>query len=279
MRPQNGNRAVGLTIVALVLCSACANGSSSGGFADDAASLDGTTEAASEGGTPNADGATEDSTAPADAGAPEAAPAGDSSLAPDEGATEDSTAPLADGGDGAANADSMAPDAGHPLDSGPADTGIADTGLADTGTPDTGAPDAGAGDAACSVGPVADYQASCSGCSIMAVLTCASCTKKDQTQNLNPSLPLPCPGATSVQNTDGVLSCSGTAADTGVSDPCSVGAGAAYAASCNGCSISAVLSCTSCTKKDQSQNANPKLKLPCPGTMSVQNIDGALMCM
>ena len=284
MRSQKENRTVGLAVLTVALCSACATGSESAGFADgaaeDSANVDGTTEAETDGSGRGAD----DSATRADDGAPDTSPAGDSSPPDDATTTQDSTWPIAEGGDASATADSMAPDTGHPMDASATDTGLADSGQADTGLADTGSADTGPLDSAtaasvCSVGPGAAFQLTCSGCSISAVLSCASCTKKDQTQNSNPSLQLPCPGSMSVQNSDGVLSCSGTAADTGASDSCSVGPGADYQASCSGCAIGAVLSCASCTKEDQSQNQNPKLQLPCPGTMSVQNVNGVLVCM
>jgi hypothetical protein len=34
----------------------------------------------------------------------------------------------------------------------------------------------------------------------------------------------------------------------------------------------------SCTKKDQTQNPNPSLQLPCAGATSPTNIDGSLVC-
>jgi hypothetical protein len=102
-------------------------------------------------------------------------------------------------------ADSLAPEAEDPTDDAPADDGSVDTGAADTGATDGATADA----LDCSVGSGADYQASCTGCSIGAscLLTCTSCTTMAQTQNPNPSVQLPCPGTTSVQNDNGVLAC------------------------------------------------------------------------
>ena len=117
----------------------------------------------------------------------------------------DSTPPAEDSGMGPQPSDAagetMAQDTGEPEDAGSVDTGADETGVTDAGV------DAGT----CSVGPGpgANYQATCTGCSISAtcLLTCASCTTKNQMQNPNPSLELPCPAAESVQNIDGVLTC------------------------------------------------------------------------
>jgi hypothetical protein len=73
------------------------------------------------------------------------------------------------------------------------------------------------GGASC-VTPGGSYSASCVSCiaglrTTGCVLTCEECTKKDGTQNLGPSLPLPCGG--SIDNVDGVLSCIGTISDGG----------------------------------------------------------------
>jgi hypothetical protein len=99
---------------------------------------------------------------------------------------------------------SDASDGSRASDSSSLDTGAADVAVADTGA------DAPSDGSSCSVGPSPSYQATCASCSISAtcVLTCASCTKKDQTQNPNPTIQLPCPGTLSVSNDDGVLVCS-----------------------------------------------------------------------
>jgi hypothetical protein len=62
--------------------------------------------------------------------------------------------------------------------------------------------------AACYLGPNPGYAATCTDCNIddTCMLTCAGCTKIDGTQNLNPSLQLPCT-AGSVQNNNGTLGC------------------------------------------------------------------------
>jgi hypothetical protein len=116
----------------------------------------------------------------------------DSTPPVDGGAAQDSTIPASDTG---ASDDSTAQDAGV-ADANPVDTGAADTSTSDGST--------------CSAGGGADYQATCTSCSISAscLLTCASCTTDSQMQNANPSLQLPCPGTMSVQNTNGVLTCS-----------------------------------------------------------------------
>jgi hypothetical protein len=60
----------------------------------------------------------------------------------------------------------------------------------------------------CYPGPNPGYAATCSDCNIgdTCLLTCASCTKIDGTQNLNPSVQLPC-ATGSVQNNNGTLGC------------------------------------------------------------------------
>jgi hypothetical protein len=114
---------------------------------------------------------------------------GGSTTPPGDSGTQDSETPQSDAGEEAS--DSMAPESGGPTDGGSADTTTVDAPV-------------------CSVGAGADYQASCTGCSISAtcLLTCTSCTTDAQTQNPNPSLQLPCPGTMAVQNTNGVLTCS-----------------------------------------------------------------------
>jgi hypothetical protein len=81
------------------------------------------------------------------------------------------------------------------------------------------------------------------------------------------------------------------ARDTGVADTSpadgascpsdATGPNPSYALSCSGCAINpttCVLSCTSCYRVDHTQTANPQLQLPCPGTKSVENSDGSLLC-
>jgi hypothetical protein len=176
MRCGIRGRTVGMMVAALVLCAACAARTPVGfapeGTGDDASDLDAAGDTSSEIGVGDSTGPSVDS------------------------ATSDSTSGQPD-----AAGEAMAQDTG----------GAAETGPGETGTPDTGAPDATEQDAAsCSVGAGADYQATCAGCSISGtcLLTCTSCTTKAQTQNPNPSLQLPCPGTQSVQNTNGVLTCS-----------------------------------------------------------------------
>jgi hypothetical protein len=79
---------------------------------------------------------------------------------------------------------------------------------------------------------------------------------------------------------DGGSADTGTDAATSDAPVCTAGPAPDYQASCTGCSIGAtcVLACTSCTTKAQTQNPNPSLQLPCAGTESVQNEDGALTC-
>jgi hypothetical protein len=172
------------------LCGACATGGGGTASSDDSSAPDVT-----------ADGSPETS-APADS-----SPGLDSSgSSPDSGddspddsigslsdSPADTTAPTSDAGDGSTTSDSSS------LDTGAADVAVQDTGA-------DAPPDA----SSCSAGPSPSYQMTCTTCSISAtcLLTCASCTKKDQTQNPNPTIQLPCPGATSVSNDDGVLVCS-----------------------------------------------------------------------
>jgi hypothetical protein len=77
-----------------------------------------------------------------------------------------------------------------------------------------------------------------------------------------------------------VASETGAADASGDATSCSAGPSPSYAATCTGCSISAtcLLSCESCRKKDQTMNLNPWVQLPCPGTTSVSNNDGVLVC-
>jgi hypothetical protein len=104
----------------------------------------------------------------------------------------------------------------------PADTMTAETGSTmDTGTPDTATPETGAETApvdaadaatcpASAAGPTPSYAATCTGCNIdfsTCVLSCTSCTRRDQTQNPNPLVQLPCPPTKSVENNDGSLIC------------------------------------------------------------------------
>lgn len=123
--------------------------------------------------------------------------AADQATPPEDGPALDTAIPRPEAGDGPAESAS--------LETGiPAETGVLETGPSDTGT------DVAAGDGSnCSVGPGADYQASCTGCSVSdtCLLTCTSCTTDAQTQNANPSLQLPCSGTESVQNFNGVLTC------------------------------------------------------------------------
>jgi hypothetical protein len=71
-----------------------------------------------------------------------------------------------------------------------------------------------------------------------------------------------------------------TADAPGDAATCSAGPSPSYAQTCTNCSISAtcLLSCESCRKKDQTLNLNPWVQLPCPGTTSVWNNDGVLVC-
>jgi hypothetical protein len=116
----------------------------------------------------------------------------------------DATADEGGGDDDSPSSDGAAQDSTTPQMDAGTDDGSADAGLADVD-----ATEAAASDAGCSVGPGADYLASCTSCSISGtcLLTCASCTTKAQTQNQSPSVQLPCPGTMSVQNNDGVLTC------------------------------------------------------------------------
>ncbi len=148
--------------------------------------------------------------------------------------------------------------------------------------------------------PSGSYAESCTGCAVTSsasgcVLTCTSCGKIDGSQNPNPSLQLPCTGSLSngaVTNSDGSLQLQCTfvpSADAGVRTSVDAGceAGACvtpdgpYLGSCTGCSAApsgsgCVLTCTSCTKADGSENPDPSLMLPCSGT--IENDDGALEC-
>jgi hypothetical protein len=122
----------------------------------------------------------------------------------DAGASDDSSGSMADG---PSTSDSSSEDSAAPFDSSVGDTG----GGLDSGVPDSALLDSGfdSSDAGCSTGPNASYLGTCTSCSISVtcLLRCASCTKKDQTQNLNPVVQLPCPGTTSVENNDGNLLC------------------------------------------------------------------------
>lgn len=173
MRCGNPGAAAGATLMAVALVAAC-SARVPVGFAPPDGSADG---------AKSLDASTDDGTSGGDDGG--------STPPPVESSTQDSETPEAEADAGDAAGDSTAPDVGTPTDGGPADTS----------TPDA---------LTCSVGSGADYQASCTGCSISAtcLLTCTSCTTDAQTQNPNPSLQLPCPGTMAVQNTNGVLTCS-----------------------------------------------------------------------
>jgi hypothetical protein len=183
--------AVGLLCATGALCVACASGGGETSTSDDGSAPDVTT----------ADGSAETS-GPADS-----APGVDSGgSAPDS--TDDAPGSVSD-----SSADTTAPasDAGDESTTG--DSASIETSTADVAVHDTGAdapPDAPGDASSCSAGPSPSYQATCMTCSISAtcVLTCASCTKKDQTQNPNPTIQLPCPGTLSVSNDDGTLVCS-----------------------------------------------------------------------
>jgi hypothetical protein len=176
---------------AVAVLGACATGTlDTYGPADGAASESSVAETGGKDSAAPAEGAaTQDAPGPADTGV-DAAAAGDGG---------------ADGGGGDGSVDATSPDA--------SEGGSTDGSATDAAT-ETGPSDAGPGDAAgdgsnCSVGPGADYQATCTSCSISAtcLLHCASCTTKAQTQNPNPTLQLLCPGTMAVQNIDGVLTC------------------------------------------------------------------------
>ena len=134
--------------------------------------------------------------------------------------------------------------------------------------------DAGCGSSSC-VTPGGSYLGSCTGCAAKSSgsgcgLKCTSCTETNGSQNHNPSLQLPCNGL--IANNNGVLTC----------DACVTPSGS-YSQSCTGCAAKAsgsgsscVLTCTSCTEANGSQNHNPSLPLPCNG--SIANNNGALQC-
>jgi hypothetical protein len=133
----------------------------------------------------------------------------DSSQPPDSGAlsgddgsnAQDSSLPPSD-----ADTDSTSPADSVP----PADSTVADTGSPiDTGMPDT-ATSEGATCPASAAGPSPSYLTTCTGCNIdfsTCVLSCTSCTRRDQSQNPNPLVLLPCPANMSVENNDGSLIC------------------------------------------------------------------------
>jgi len=112
---------------------------------------------------------------------------------------------------GEAGTDATSPDASDSsaTDGSVTDGSVTDGSVTESGPADTGVVDATGDGSNCSVGPGADYQATCTSCTISAtcLLKCASCTTKAQGQNPNPSLQLPCPGTMAVQNIDGVLTC------------------------------------------------------------------------
>ena len=146
--------------------------------------------------------------------------------------------------------------------------------------------------------PSGSYLGSCTGCTAEpsgsgCVLTCTSCGEINGTQNPNPSLQLPCAGSLtngSISNSNGTLQlqCSfvpsadaGTNIDGGCGSTC-VTPGGSYLGSCTGCAAEVsgpgcVLTCTSCTEINGSQNPNPSLTLPCTGT--IENDNGALQCL
>jgi hypothetical protein len=203
MLPGSWGRLLGATIATIVVGAGCASGgddSPLGASPSDGSALETSGEASSSGdSTPSMDdaGSTDDSSAPTPDGS-----ATDSTAPPDDGPTPDS-APAPDAG-----SDSSAPagDGGPPMDATQRDSSPP----ADATPPDTGRPDVGTGDAAsCPLGPNPSYQRSCAGCAVSAtcLLTCATCTKQDQTENANPSLQLPCAGTTSPTNINGVLVC------------------------------------------------------------------------
>ena len=179
---STASRTLGMALVAAALCVACEPPDSSAFGLPEAATDE--VDAGAHDATPSShDGSTHDATSSQpEAGEPEGAaadaPAGST---PADSATDTTT-------------DAVSLDAGS-----------SDAGSTETGTPDTSTIDA----PVCTAGPDADYQASCTACSVSTtcVLTCTSCTTKAQTQNPNPSLQLPCTGTESVQNEDGVLTC------------------------------------------------------------------------
>ncbi len=146
--------------------------------------------------------------------------------------------------------------------------------------------------------PSGSYLGSCTGCTSEpsgsgCVLTCTSCGQINGTQNPNPTLQLPCVGALtngSISNDNGKLElqCSyvasadaGTNIDGGCGSTC-VTPGGIYLGSCTGCAAegsgsACVLTCTSCTEMNGSQNPNPSLPLPCTGT--IENENGSLECV
>jgi hypothetical protein len=128
--------------------------------------------------------------------------------ASDMDASDDSSGSMSDG---PSTSDSSPGDSSLGDSAAPADSSVADTGtIQDTGT-DTAVRDSGvdSSDAGCSAGPSPSYLSTCTSCSISVscLLGCASCTKKDQTQNPNPVVQLPCAGTLSVENNDGNLLC------------------------------------------------------------------------
>jgi von Willebrand factor type A domain len=148
--------------------------------------------------------------------------------------------------------------------------------------------------------PSGSYADSCTGCAVATsgsgcVLTCTSCGTIGGSQNPNPSLQLPCAGSLSngsVTNSNGSLQLQCTfvpspdaGVRTGVDAGCGPGAcvtpDGPYLGSCTGCAAASsgsgcVLTCTSCTMTDGSENPDPSLALPCSG--SIENDNGALEC-
>ena len=197
-------------LAAVTLCAACAAGvadsspaasagdassSSEAGVFDAPSTPDGS-GVALETGTGD-DGATEPDSLSTDASS---VPTGD------DGAAQDSSTVQSDAGSGSPDSPSSSPESGPTGDSMAPDTGSA---------PDTGPPRhrrAGHGDQRCFdvLGrPAPSYQNSCTSCTVSptCLLSCSSCTKRDQSQNPNPSVQLPCPGTMSVENNDGSLLC------------------------------------------------------------------------
>jgi hypothetical protein len=172
MRSRNRARTFGSTLAVLVLGAACST-QTRVGFAPTDGSADDADEvdAAADA---TSDVSTIDSTTPSG-----------------DGATQDVVTP--------AN-DAVADDTGSAAETGGGTDAAAETGVVEAGTPD----------ANCSVGSGADYQATCTGCTISAtcLLMCQSCTTDAQTQNADPTLQLPCAAGTSAQNTNGELTCS-----------------------------------------------------------------------
>ena len=148
--------------------------------------------------------------------------------------------------------------------------------------------------------PGGSYLDSCTGCAVApsasgCALTCTSCADIGGNQTPNPSLQLPCTGSLSngsVSNSNGALQlqCSfvpdpdagtGTSVDAGCVRSACVTPGGSYLGSCTGCAaqssaMGCVLSCTSCTQLDGGQNPEPRLPLPCSG--SIANDNGVLEC-